>query len=341
MNNMDIEDEWNSFLNNEDEYIMEIDNKYENEGSIPKCSDLYISTTTKIAYLNQPVELDTIFWKIPLIHYYDEKNGILKKQMKFNLISEEEVSNIEEKLKNIDNYIENYVIKKVSDNSITKFKDVRKISIGLCKKDLTKFRSKKKSAFYNCFVLIIRYYYNSEYREIHVKVFNTGKLEIPGIQNDEMFHSLLEIVKNLLQSYFQEELMVLEEKSQTVLVNSNFNCGFLINREKLVNLLKYKYKIHATYDPCSYPGIQCKYKIDEYDTKTKEGIKISFMIFRTGSVLIVGKCNQNSLYGVFDVLKGILQEEYHEIKQNSQIIVNTVKEKKIKIRKKIIKVAKV
>tara|TARA_Y100000816_G_C26102818_1_gene584989 strand:+ start:587 stop:1600 length:1014 start_codon:yes stop_codon:yes gene_type:complete len=337
---MDIEDEWNSFLNNEDDYIIENNNLNNDENIIPKCSDLYISTTTKIAFLNQNVNLNEIFWKLPLLHYYDEKEGILKKQMKFNLVSQEEVNIVEEKISKIKNYVENYVIKKVSDNSITQFKDIRKISVGLCKKDLITFRSKKKSAFYNCFVLIIRYFYNNEYKEMHVKVFNTGKLEIPGIQNNEMFISLLKIVKDLLQPYFEEELDYLHDKSHTVLVNSNFNCGFLINREKLFTLLKYKYKIHATYDPCSYPGIQCKYKIEEYDEKKKDNISISFMIFRTGSVLIVGKCKEESLYNVFNYLKNILQEEYNEIKHNCQKIDNVVKIKKNKIRKKVIKVLK-
>lgn len=340
MNNMDIEDEWNSFLNNEDDYIIENNNLNNDENIIPKCSDLYISTTTKIAFLNQNVDLNKIFWELPLLHYYDEKEGILKKQMKFNLVSQEEVNIVEEKISKIKNYVENYVIKKVSDNSITQFKDIRKISVGLCKKDLITLRSKKKSAFYNCFVLIIRYFYNNEYKEMHVKVFNTGKLEIPGIQNNKMFNSLLKIVKDLLQPYLEEDLDYLHDKSHTVLVNSNFNCGFLINREKLFTLLKYKYKIHATYDPCSYPGIQCKYKIEEYDEKKKDNISISFMIFRTGSVLIVGKCKEESLYHVFNYLKNILQEEYNEIKQNCQKIDNVVKIKKNKIRKKVIKVLK-
>ena len=56
----------------------------------------------------------------------------------------------------------------------------------MSKKDIVSYRTKKKSAFYNCFVLIMRLLYNGIFREIHVKVFNTGKLEIPGIQNDQL-----------------------------------------------------------------------------------------------------------------------------------------------------------
>ena len=109
---MDIEDEWNNFLNNEDEYIVDNNNNIQEERTIPKCSELYISTTTKIAFLNQEVDLKNIFWELPLIHYYDKKNGLLKKQMKFNLLSQEEVDNVENKLANETNYIENHIIQK-------------------------------------------------------------------------------------------------------------------------------------------------------------------------------------------------------------------------------------
>ena len=35
----------------------------------PKCNALYISTKTKICYLNKPIDLKTVFWQIPVIPY--------------------------------------------------------------------------------------------------------------------------------------------------------------------------------------------------------------------------------------------------------------------------------
>ena len=34
---------------------------------------------------------------------------------------------------------------------------------------------KKKGAFYNCFALIIRIKEKNVYKEVHIKIFNTGK----------------------------------------------------------------------------------------------------------------------------------------------------------------------
>ena len=44
--------------------------------------------------------------------------------------------------------------------------------------------------------------------------------------------------------------------------------------------------------------------------------KISYMIFRTGSILIVGKCNKEQLLVVYEYIKTILQDEFKSIKSN-------------------------
>jgi len=63
--------------------------------------------------------------------------------------------------------------------------------------------------------------------------------------------------------------------------------------------------------------------------------EISFMIFRTGSILIVGKCNEIILFKIYEFLKNILKEEYLEINQQN-IDQQPEKIKKKKIRKKTI-----
>ena len=108
----------------------------------------------------------------------------------------------------------------------------------------------------------------------------------------------------------------------TVLINSNFNCGFFINRERLFEIMKRDYKLQCSYDPCSYPGVQCKYYYygnDESedgrqkDTDAVVSNKVSFMIFRTGSVLIVGKCTENVIMLVYAFIKTVFQNNYNDI----------------------------
>ena len=318
----------------------------------PKASGIYISTKTKIAYLNMPIDLREIFWKIPVIPYAQPTNGVIKKQMKFNSTAQEELNYIQDKIKD-EKYFEEHIITHIDNpTGRIKFKDIRKVSIGISKKDIMSYRCKKKSAFYNCFVLILRMKVDSIFKEFHVKVFNTGKLEIPGVQSETNFQMILTHVLEILQPYIEGKLEYKEDTEETVLINSNFNCGFYINREALYDILKMKYNLQAIYDPCSYPGIQCKFyynpdigiqngcQISEDNKHLYINVKeVSFMIFRTGSVLIVGKCDESVLMEIYEFLKIILSNEFKNIcqknvKNENEHIGNKVKDKKKKIRRK-------
>ena len=66
----DVDSAWNSFLedgtvdndsensDNSDNLIVKV------QDDIPKGTDIYISTKTKIAYLSAPIDLADVFWKI-------------------------------------------------------------------------------------------------------------------------------------------------------------------------------------------------------------------------------------------------------------------------------------
>jgi hypothetical protein len=349
----DNEEEINNNVSKLDEEFVSANISMELNIETPKASSIYISTKTKIAYLNIHIELREIFWCVPVIPYAKPCNGVIKKQMKFNSSTIEELDFIQEKIKQ-ETYFEEHIITNINNpNGRIKFKDIRKISIGISKKDIMSYRCKKKSAFYNCFVLIFRMKVGEIFKEFHVKVFNTGKLEIPGVQSESTFQLLLLQVIETLQPFVKEKLDYKPDSEQTVLINSNFNCGFFINREELYDILKFKYNIQSIYDPCSYPGIQCKFyynpdieiqsgsQISEENKATYQNIsEVSFMIFRTGSVLIVGKCHENVLMIIYEFLKNILHNEFKGICQkNIKPIENTnVKDKKKKIRKKNITV---
>lgn len=367
MNTTNIDDEWSSFLTNKydeetsddeknnlhDEFnedTEELNSTKINNYIVPEPTAIYISTKSKIAYLKQPVDL-AIFWDIPIISYATPQNGVIKKQIKINSKNPEELVDLQKRLEK-ELYYDQHIMTHIDNpNGRIKFKDIRKITIGLSKKDIMSYRSKKKQAFYNCFVMILRIKIDELFREFHIKVFNTGKLEIPGVQSEPMFEIVLKHIINILQPFYSDELTYFE-KSDTVLINSNFNCGFYINREILCDILKSKYNIQAIYDPCSYPGIQSKFYYNndigvqtgiqittENKDKYKNITEVSFMIFRTGSVLIVGMCDEYVLHDIYTFLKALLKEEFQHICQKlitSDDLAN--KDKKKKIRRKTINI---
>jgi len=316
----------------------------------PICSNIYISTKTKISYLNMPIDIKRVFWNIPISPYSTPSECIIKKQIKVSTTDPEELKEIKELLTKEKYYQEQEIEHIDNPEGRIKFKVQLKINIGLCKKDILNYRCKLKRAFFNCFVLIMRIKDRAtdSFKEMHLKVFNTGKLEIPGIQTDESLTQVLDLLISILKPIVGESVGYIPNKCETVLINSNFNCGYFINRDKLYNILKYKYRINSNYDACSYPGIQSKfYYITKSDPDSQTGqqpapadasnaIEISFMIFRTGSVLIVGRCDEYVLHSIYNFLKKLLEAEYPEIGNKLNII--EPKKNNVKLRRKIINV---
>ena len=346
---LNVDDEWEQFMSSSAEenatYDTNIMSSQLDADNCPKATDIYISTKTNIAYLNEPVDLKRVFWEIPVMKYGTPKEGVIKKQMKFNSVVKEDLDDIVARLEN-EYCVEQNILTSIDNpTGRIKFKDIRKVSC-ISKKDILSYRSKKKSAFYNCFVVILRIRNDNTFKEFHVKVFNTGKLEIPGIQTDKSFNDILDMVVSILSPYFETPICVLPDKTQTVLINSNFNCGFFINREVLFDILRTKYNIECIYDPCSYPGIQSKFYYDKHaiiqsgahQSDKENDNNVSFMIFRTGSVLIVGKCEENVLRIIYEFLKKLLIDEFSNI--GTHIIGDASeyknKNKNTKIRKKTI-----
>jgi hypothetical protein len=61
------------------------------------------------------------------------------------------------------------------------------------------------------------------------------------------------------------------------------------------------------------------------------------MIFRTGSVLIVGRCDESVLLQIYEFLKIILNNEFKGICQKTKIDdIVPIKDKKKKIRRKTV-----
>lgn len=367
---LSLDDEWTQFLsssssndkeNKSSKVIQDETENILNNKECPECEDLYISTKTKVLFLNKEIDINRIFWEIPILEYWKPQEGVIKKQMKIVSKTPEEYEELCEKLKGAYYYTEN-IIKQINNPGARriKFKDERKITIGLSRKDIMNSRLKVKNAFYNCFAIILRFKYKEDFREIHVKIFNTGKLEIPGILNSEILNIVKSMILNLLSPFFGEPLEFIENDiHENVLINSNFNCGYFINREKLHAILKgEKYGIETAYDPCSYPGVKCKFYFNNdigfEDVSKQNGCilqedrnmkmselgdnkkytEVSFMIFRTGSCLIVGNCSENILMYIYNYIKNMFKNEFPNISVKNEDPI--VKNKNIKIRKKTI-----
>jgi TATA-box binding protein (TBP) (component of TFIID and TFIIIB) len=286
--------------------------------------------------------------------YATPKNGIIKKQMKIVSYTLADLHIYNEKKKDLC-FFKEYIIKEINNplSRTLQFRDERKITIGISKKDIMN-DLKVKSAFYNCFAITLRLLYNNVFREIHVKIFNTGKMEIPGIVEDDLFLIVKKEILLLLQSYIVDTIYYLDNDNETILINTNFNCGYFLNRIAFYHILINTYHLECTYDPCTYPGIKIKYyftnsigctpdqtgRVLQEDenvklkhlNQDKKYTEISIMVFRTGSCLIVGNCTDCILYFVFEYIKKILEKEMIHIKLHNNIKI--IKKKKLRVKKR-------
>ena len=86
-------------------------------------------------------------------------------------------------------------------------------------------------------------------------------------------------------------------------------------------------------------GIQVGSQISDSQKQLYKDIKkVSFMVFRTGSVLIVGRCDDNVIIIIYKFIKELLMDEYEHIHQRNTLTDNVnhvhVADKKKKTRKK-------
>ena len=176
-----------------------------------------------------------VFWNIPILSYSSFSEGVIKKQMKFNSTSQDELDIIQEHLKEVTYYTENIISSINNPTGRIKFKDIRKVSVGIATKDIMSYRLKEKGAFYNCFVMIIRINVNNIYKEFHAKIFNTGKVEIPGIQDNDTHRVLLNKIVTILKPYTNNELdfhdIANAQTAQMYIVHTSTCYYYLIHRK--------------------------------------------------------------------------------------------------------------
>ena len=326
----DIDDAWDSFIApsqvTDDNYNV-LETMITNsvgptvpllQSNCPEPSSIRISTKTRIAYIEPSVDIYDLFWKIPIINYSDQIIGVVKKEMKHSSLDKIDFNSMMDRCSK-ENFIRFHIVKHIDkETGSVRFKDVRKIISGISKHDINHKRCKPKGAFFNCVVANIRIYIQNMFREYHVKIFNSGKIELPGTHEEGVYELVVDYITTMISNTSGIKISI-SKNNNTALVNSNFSCNYMIDRDKLMEILKHKYNILCSFDPCSYPGIRCTIKLsnlfdnEEINTIGESSRTMTCMIFRTGSVLLVGKCDDYVLNKLYRYIGGILKDEYIDV----------------------------
>ena len=171
-----------------------------------------------------------------------------------------------------------------------------------------KNKKKQTKSFYNQLTIILHIIN----KNINMKVFKNGKVQITGLKSEEQGREACKYISNIIKN--NNEIF----NYRTVLINSDFNIGFEINREKLYNLLVQNYNMFVSFEPCIYPGVnakfywntnhthekgicKCKNRCEGKGSGTGDGNckRITIASFQSGTIIITGANTKPQLYDVY------------------------------------------
>lgn len=198
---------------------------------------------------------------------------------------------------------------------------------GFAKKRTKKPRKlNKKRTFFN--QLTIHLFYN---KLINIKLFNNGKIQLTGINEISIITNIIQLLIDELSSkdIINKETTI--QNYKIVLINSDFDIGYKINREVLYRYM-IDHNIFCTYEPCTYPGVNIKYyyNINNNDTGIcicdnichgkSDGIgnnrckKVTIAVFKSGKIIITGGQNTEQVTKAYQFIKNILTYNYELFK---------------------------
>jgi len=164
---------------------------------------------------------------------------------------------------------------------------------------------------------------------VNVKLFNNGKIQMTGLkyieQGEEVIRKLVDIIQGIQREgspIFIAGGDTTYSNYQIVLINSDFDIFYQINRENLHREIV-KAGIYSSYESCIYPGVNIKYF---FNTNQSDGIcccdamctgkgnadgsgqckKITIAVFMSGKIIITGGKNKEQLVIAHDFIKSFI-----------------------------------
>lgn len=202
-----------------------------------------------------------------------------------------------------------------------------------------------KKMFYNQITTIILIKKEQFFKEVNVKIFNNGILQLTGLRKKEegihCINLLIEFIKSLdnketFLSFKDNSSIINFYDYEIVLINSDFSSKFKIKREVLYSILVNNYNINASYEPCIYQGVNSKYYWNEdYNDFHNKGIcycnnicngkgkgkgdgnckKITIAVFQSGKVIITGARSFQQISCAYNFINNVFKTNFDQIKR--------------------------
>lgn len=171
-----------------------------------------------------------------------------------------------------------------------------------------KSKKAKKKNFMNQTTIVVLCGNN---RKLNIKLFKNGAIQITGCREISYviwaLSNVLRMIKKNNTGFFSAFSDVLNVYNfKIALINSNFNIGFRVNREKLFNLLVENNQ-ECVYDSSGHAGVIISF--ESQITKHKPTI----IVFGKGVIIITGALSYRQVMECYKFINIFLLEHYNDV----------------------------
>lgn len=202
---------------------------------------------------------------------------------------------------------------------------------GICSEDILHTTSKAKSRFFNQSSLVFRLRLTEgAYKETNIKLFKNGGFQMTGVNSEAMARAALLRMIELNWADGTAGIWPARPhiaKFDICMMNSDYNVGAAIRRDRLYKILVEEYGLWSTFEPTIYQGVNTKFFWNsQKPANAPPGIcacaqqcegdgdghgagrckKITISPFRTGSVIITGAKEMRQLEDAYRFFNELL-----------------------------------
>jgi TATA-box binding protein (TBP) (component of TFIID and TFIIIB) len=222
---------------------------------------------------------------------------------------------------------------------------------GICMEDILHTTAKVKKRFFNQASLVFRLdlsnvegaveHGSPYFKETNIKLFKNGGFQMTGISSSDMAHAALHqlIANNKDRGIWTTAPYI--KTFNVCMMNSDYNVGKAIRRDRLYRILVEKYGLQSTFEPMRYQGVNTKFfwnavkpisappgicpcpipcEGDADGSAIGKCKKITISPFRTGSIIITGAKEPKQLMDAYDFMNGILSEHADQVLRDEPVL---------------------
>lgn len=212
-------------------------------------------------------------------------------------------------------------------------------------KDIMLKPKDSKKSFFNQATLVVRREVSPlNWKEINVKLFRNGGVQMTGVRSLEMSTDTLRWLVAFLQTQCATPVFASSPticKEQVQLINTDFSIGSKLRRDVLHTVLSETYRLNSSYESAIYQGVKTKYFYNAQrpkdaqpglcpcpklckgtgDGETIENCKkITISPFQTGQVIITGARTMEQINEAYDFIKHVFTKHADSVMRKTYML---------------------